>query len=173
MKINKIIGVLLALVLGFSAGAEQWERRTGFFGLDFMSAFSLKNSLSLSNTGGEIKFGSDFAPQKSVIFGVSVNRYGPSLLGEYGYDFNRAEDWIPGVSVSTILGTLHSNDDGNRYLTLALDLALFLKKSVSRHIIMLFQIGINHEPISVKHSKELSDLDINLYFDMGVRWYLF
>ena len=174
--------MLFCFLFGISSYVSAEEIRTGFFALDLMSGFNPSDSFSYYETAGEIKFGSDFAPQQRVMFGLRGGDKTGAVLLEYGYDFIRSEDWVPMANVSALFGVTsldynYNFDDGEfkerkRYLTFGVDLGLSLQKTVSKHIVMLFRTGINHELISVKNPKKLSDLAVNLYLGVGVMWYL-
>ena len=180
------ITILLALVffMGSYVSAEEEEKRTGFFAIDFINEFTPADAFAYYDSSFDIKFGGELIPQNTVALGIRVpfEKSGAVLL-KYNYDFIRSGNWIPGVSVSALFGitpneyiyAAHNLDikaKKKRFLTVGMNLGVFVKKFISRNIAVLIRTGISHELISVKDPKGASDLTVNMYIGVGVRWHL-
>ena len=189
------ITLLLALVffIGFYVSAEEGEKRTGFFAVDFINEFTPSDSFSYYDSSFDIQFGGELIPQNTMALGIRVpfEKSGAVLL-KYNYDFIRSGNWIPGVSVSALFGitprnygTFHPIDKelseaelkelekkNRRFLTFGMNLGVFVKKFISKNIAVLIRTGISHELISVKDPKGVDDLTVNMYIGVGVRWHL-
>ena len=97
--------ILLAIISfsGFYVSAEQQEKRTGFFALDFINEFTPSKTFQYYDSSFDLKFGGQLAPQHTVALGIRlpVESSGAVLL-KYNYDFIEDGNWIPGISVSAL-----------------------------------------------------------------------
>ena len=170
--------VILFGFMGLSAySAEgEWEvkkpAKTGFVEISVISQFTPSDSFVHYESGPDIIFGSHFMPQQTAVLGFRFGvRSDTTFVLGYEYDFVRSADWIPGFNTSAIFGLTDRTD--NQYLALGVDFGFFLKKRIGWNFIMLLRTGIRPELISVKNPKKLSDLPVNLYLGLGIRWLFF
>ena len=191
MKHKITISLALIFFMGSYVSAEEGEKRTGFFAVDFINEFTPADAFAYYDSSFDIQFGGELIPQNTMALGIRVpfEKSGAVLL-KYNYDFIRSGNWIPGVSVSALFGITrrkggpiyisHSSEAelkkleerNRRFLTVGMNLGVFVKKFISRNIAVLIRTGISHELISVKDPKGIDDLTVNMYIGVGVRWHL-
>ena len=207
--------ILLAIISfsGFYVSAEQQEKRTGFFAVDLMGEVTLIEEFQYFGSSLDLKFGGQLAPQHTLEFGIRLPHrgkggvpgirvrggvnYNGAVLLKYNYDFTENGQWIPGVSISALLGDSPRAKFSHR-LKGGISFGGFVKKSISENMAVLLRVGISHkliyidpdaEPVRIRthnlpnefsdagsaespKTTDSSDLTVIFYLGVGVRWYL-
>lgn len=189
MKHKIIIFLSFVFFMCSYASAEEGEKRMGFFAVDFINEFTPPDAFAYYASSFDIKFGGQLIPQNTMALGIRVPFKSGVVILKYNYDFIRSGNWIPGISVSALFGISPQTQfplneemseaglkkfkkENQRFLTVGMNLGVFVKKFISRNIAVLVRTGISHELISVKDPKGVDDLTVNMYIGVGVRWHL-
>ena len=191
---------LSLLFVSFSApadtGVSAVEQKSGFFGIDVNSYFH--SDLKYDTTGLDIKFGGQLFPQHLFEAGIRLRTDWPDLMLKYNYDFTTRGHgkWIPGISAGLLFGAnpkkpkVESKTTGavggkiedleeraleseDRYLSVGVDLSLYVERFVSKRISLLARLGATPEHIILSEG-DLSNLlnNVHLYIAVGAKWHL-